>query len=334
MALVWLLGLISCEDITSEDLVLTGNIEDLVPSYVCTLDTYGLIIDDNAYIRMETETHADFDYWGLRISEVEYYLDDQLLGQVTTEPFIFNYKYEGLEAGTYTGKAKITISGDECEDVVIENSEDFTINVLSNDYSLSVDFFIDYNYVFEGETFMLTPYILEETSAEGSYIKQVSYYWDSTLIAQEQSEPFTFEYQVEGKAGTTHNWQASISYYDGAGNSKSYSYIYSNFEILESTDKLLWFDLKSHFQTYKNGQTVSVVLKSYIGSDLNESYSAKLYFEDTLIGQTSTFPYTLDYKLSGIDAGAYQIKCLWYVTDENGEVSLSDTDSSYVVVTE
>lgn len=326
--------LASCEDDNVGEYKLTGNIESLIPSSSYNVSgTTKAGSDGTQYLVVTPTLDDNFEYWGLTVKDVKYYIDGELAETVNASPYDLVYNISGMKAGTHEFLVKITIQGEECEDVVLEKSGTFTASSSGSTTSSSVAIYFDYNYVCKGETFQLTPYILEERSPENSKITKVEYYWDDKLVATKTQSPFTWEYPVTDEAGTSHSVKAVIQY--SYGNSTgSYSWYFGTYTIMDDDGSRYWWKRKlaDNDNIYQNGETVESVAKCYKGKDNKDTYSFKLYYDGKQIGESSTFPYEIDYKLVNQSTGSHTFKSEWTVKKSDGSTQTSSSESTIVII--
>jgi len=86
----------------------------------------------------------------------------------------------------------------------------------------------------------------------------------------------------------------------------------------------------TNYNAYEIGETVKSVVKSTKGKNCAENISVKLYFDDELIGSSSTFPYYNEFKLTNLKIGRHIMKCA--VTYEDDNVSVTYYPSREIVI--
>jgi len=332
-----LLGLFmtSCEDDNVGEYKLTGNIESLIPDYsysISTTVTSGS--NGTSYLVVTPKIDDNFEYWGLIVKRVDYYIDDVLFETITTSPYELVTSTTNISYGNHTVTAKITVCGEYCDDVALEKSDDFTVSSSGTVSSPSASIYVDYNYVCKGETLHVAPEILEEHSPEGSKITKVEYYWDDKLVESKTASPFTWDYVVNDDAGTSHSIRAYIRYSYGSNSTGSLNWSFGSYTIMEDDECRKWWTRKEadNKNEYRNGETVQSVAKCYKGKNCTDTYSFKLYYDDKQIAESSTFPYEIDYKLENQSAGSHTFKAEWTVKQADGGSHSSSTYETIIVI--
>ena len=296
---------VSCKDDYVGDYMLTGNIESLIPEN--SWDIEHTSTSDGKYILFKPELNSNFEYWGLSIKQVDYLLDGTLYKTEFAHPYELMVDKDNLSEGNHTITAKILIVGEACNDVVLEKSKDFNVSLNGSVSEVYGDFYIDYNYVTQGDYLVVIPELLIERSSEGCEIDKVEYFWDGELVATGTTEPFGLNYYIDDEIGTTHDLNMIIYYHDDNNSSLTYNWMLSSYKIYDVTDGFISWNIKSRRNDYVNGETISLIAKLFKGADVDTNFEIEFYFDDELIGKSSSFPYTLDYKLSDLSIGSHKI---------------------------
>lgn len=158
--------LFSCEDDNVGEFVLTGNVEHLIPDG--SYDLRKTIADDGQQVVFTPKFHLQFEYWGLTLRQVEYYIDDALYKKETQQPFELTISGKDVEAGGHKLVAKMTVAGEACDDVILEKECVFykhTDGIMSENPETPKyrgDFYINYNYVTKGDELVIIPELLVE----------------------------------------------------------------------------------------------------------------------------------------------------------------------------
>jgi len=328
-----LFALASCDEETSDDLILRGDIKDLVPNYTCVVECdYETASEDgNTYVMLSPKYNADLSMWGLKVRKIDYYIDNELVSTETTSPFVYQCHSSQWYLGLHSVKANITIGGDECNDVIISSNAHFYIND-NKAYSKHGDIYLEYNFVTTGDILHITPYLLEETSSEGCNINKVDYEWDGKIIQTCTEAPYSLSYKITEEVGSVHDLQVNIDYKDNSDIFLSYTFS-SNFKIYGDSDYILSCCNKSSRVIFNNGQTISLVAKLFKGKNITTDYNLEIYLDDKKIGEANSFPYNLNYKLDNQSPGLHKISKKWITIDQNGEKS-SQTSYEYIVIAE
>lgn len=322
---------ISCGDIEDEgEFKLTGNIEHLIPDGSYSLKKTNT--NDGQYILFTPYLNSNFEYWGLTLKQVEYYIDDVLYKTETKQPCELMINKDDMEAGNHKLKAMMTIVGEDCEDVILEKEDVFYISSTGSVSERHGEFYIDYNYVTQGDELVITPELLVARSSEGCKINEVRYYWDGSLISTATSSPYALNYKVDAESGTSHEIKLVIRYQDKYSNNLTYNWSFSNYKIYTADDSFGTWNVKSIRNDYVNGETLSLTAKLFKGSNVKKDYEVEFYLDNKIIGKSSNFPYTLDYKLVNLSKGSHKVKGK-IITKEDDSTS-SQSNEETIIITE
>ena len=330
MMLLSIFVISSCEDDNVGEYVLTGNIEHLIPEGTYDLNKTETI--GGQYIVFTPDLDSNFEYWGLSLKQVDYYIDDVLYTSEKTSPWEIMIDKNEMAKGNHKLKAEMTIIGQACDDVVLVKEESFYVPYDGEISERHGDIYIDYNYITKGEELVITPELLTSRSTEGCEFDEVKYFWDGKLIATYTSSPYTLRYKVDDEIETTHQIGVQIVYHDNFSKNLSYNWSYTTYKIKSPDDYSYSWRIKSGHNDYKNGENVSLVAKLYKGSNVKKEFEIELYFDDVLIGKSSSFPYELDYKLSNLSKGSHVFKGIFITKDGNGSSSL--ITENRIIITE
>lgn len=297
--------LISCEDKNVGDFFLTGNIENMIPEEA--YDLRRINSDDGKYIIYTPDLNSNFEYWGLSLERVEYYIDNDLYATEQVQPFELILNKNEMTIGTHTVNAKMTIVGEKCEDIVLEKTDEFYISETGIVSERHGDFFFEYNYVTKGEYLVITPELLLNRSTEGCEIDKVRYYFDGTLISTESVAPFALNYLVNEEVGSSHTIGVTIDYHDNENSNIIYNWSYVNYTICDEDDAFIYWDIKSNRNDYVNGEIISLTTRHFKGNNVQVDFEVEFYLDGKLIGHSTSFPYILNYTLSGLKIGAHTI---------------------------
>lgn len=309
---------------------LTGNIEKYIPKESYSLEHSVDTKDGTRYLTLTPKLNEKFDYWGLSLRQVEYYENGELLKTVDGPQGELSCKVSDLGVGRHEILAKMTIQGEECDDVVLEDSYDFAISSQGYVSQIRGDFYIDYNYVTAGEMLHITPYLLAERSSKECEIEKVVYYWDGDSIDTKTSSPFSLDYKVNDAEESKHELHLVI-YYNDVNGSGTYNWSHTNYEIQKKTETVEQWTIKSSREDYKIGETVQIVANRYKWQEQKETCTFNVYLDGTRIGGSVEFPYELNYEVRNISVGTHTIKGEFVTQGTNTRYSFSETKQ--IVVT-
>lgn len=294
----------SCTDENVGEFYLSGSIENLIPENSYSLDKTSTT---NGFIIFTPKLDSNFQYWGLTLQEVGYYIDGELYNSVSTEPFELVLKPNDIAIGNHKLSAKMKVVGEKCNDVILSKDFEFSVSTDGNITEQHGDFYIDYNRVSTGDILEITPFLNKARSSSGCEIDEVKYYWDGKLIGTETQSPFKLKYQVNDAADSQHSINVTIYYHDDSSSKLTYNWSYSIYRIYDQDDYMLYWDIKSNRNDYINGESIDIIAKLYKGNNVNLDFEIEFYLDDELIGKSKEFPYTLEYKLSNLSIGTHKI---------------------------
>lgn len=320
------IGMTSCNEETSEeDYKLKGDISQYVPKYTCDIDATILNGSDGyAYMKFSPIIRTDLAFWGLQLKNVKYFISGKSIGTGSGSEMNFETKVNQLPSSMYHVSAQFTIGGEECNDVTIEQEK----QIFVSSSSVNGFLYLDYNYVTKGDVLHIVPYAPPSNTI---HINKVTYTWDGKPY-ETSTFPYDWKHQVTEEAGSKHDLRATVNYTRGNSNA-TYSLSFSSFKILGEEDEIANTELMYDIKEYKNGQTIQLASKSYVGSGKKETYEIKYYLDDKLVGQTSTFPYIFKYKLLNESVGIHRFKCQAILKHEDGTEKISTYNNYDILVT-
>ena len=122
-----------------------------------------------------------------------------------------------------------------------------------------------------------------------------------------------------------------VRYSFNGKNESSYNYGFSNYTTLKEDNHFTVWNVMSGRNDFSLGESIPSIIKSYRGKNFKDKVSAKLYFDDTLIAETSSFPFKNEFKLTNQSIGIHKMKCAITVTSGNQKTTSCDEKS--IVVT-
>lgn len=272
-----------------------------------------------------TQTLIDNNW---KLKSVSYYIDEELIETVSEEPFALHYTAKNLKRGKHylsvIAQISNPVSGKETE--------------LSSTHEVSVgpgmNFYVDYNqYIKPGELFVATPYFLDKRSDSGCEIKSVTYWVDDEKVDTKNTAPFALSYNLPTD-DKKHELDVSISYSDGTGSQRIYYMTFSGIQFM-TADTREYVGILKGSSNFFVGDELSCYAKVYRGENVTGIDAVKVYLDDRFLGESSSFPYSIDYKLTTSDIGKHQLKFEWKQYDAAGNV-IKERNSYYtgIVVSE
>lgn len=101
---------------------LTGNIEKYIPEESYSLEqSIETKSDGMSYLILTPKLNEKFAFWGLNLQKVEYYENGELLMTANGPQGEFSSKITDLGVGRHEIIARMTIQGETCDDVILED---------------------------------------------------------------------------------------------------------------------------------------------------------------------------------------------------------------------
>lgn len=250
---------------------------------------------------------------GWVINTVNYYLDDELIEITNEKPYGLHYTAKDLNRGNHYLKiiAKISNSTNRKE------TELATIHKVEVGPGMNFD--VDYNqFVKPGEPLKATPYFLDKRSDSGCIIKSVTYWVDDEEVDTKISAPFELTYNLPSD-DKKHKMDVSISYSDRSEKSRIYYMSFSDIQFMKpDTHEYIgrWKGTSNFFV----GDIMECFAKIYRGENVSGTDNVKVYIGEKFIGDSSTFPFTIDYKFAQEDVGSHVLRFEWIGYDTSGNV--------------
>lgn len=315
---------VSCNDENVGEYKLSGNIEKLIPesSY------YIKSTINNDRIVFTPILSRQFAYWGITLKKVEYYIDGILCESEAGIQNELIVNEDEIAAGEHELEVRLTVGAENCDDVILVSKEKFH-TYAENVIGKKVECYLDYDYVTVGEIITITPELLKKQDSENYEIDKVAYYWDGTFLKSQNIAPYVLEHRIEDSE--MHSLQATV-YFHSTKNGAVYTCQYSQMDRwgYGDNDGIITWNLKSIENEYKNNETLNLIAKQFKGKNVQDNYSLDFYLDDELIGHTTTFPYTLSYKLKDIKIGKHTVMC---VQKKEGS-SVEKSSCKQIIITE
>lgn len=298
----------SCDDDPHDpDIILSGDISGLVPSYSAWLSCS--VTTSNKYIalRAEPKIYLDLNKWGLKVDKVDYYIDNVYQETKTNSPYIFTYESDEWTIGAHNLRADISISGKNIETLILPCTKDLDNTFHQVD---AADIYFDYNRVGPGEEFFIAAYLNADRSSPSTKVTSFSAEWDGMSMGAKNYNPYNLTKTVTDEAGSMHNISAKLTYTQGTG-TYSYSFSFYKYEICGPTTVAPSYQIKSRYKNFENGEYLRGIARIFIGSEVMAKYGFELYLDDVLIAETQQFPYDHEYKLIDLSIGDHILKKQW-----------------------
>lgn len=320
----------SCDnDSHDPDIILSGDISRLVPSYSAHLSCTYSAGNRHIYLSAEPSIYLDMDKWGLKVDKVDYYIDEEFCESKTVAPYKFTYESNEWITGAHSLRADITISGNNIETFILPCSKSLD---NSSHQEGAADIYFDYNRVGTGEEFFIAAYLNLDRSSSNTKVTSFSAEWDGVSMGKKTYSPYKLTKVVNDEAGSKHNVSASISYTQGTA-TKSHSFSFSSYEICGPTTVAPSYRIKSGYKDFENGEYLRGIARIYIGSEVNHNYGFEVYLDDELIAETMNFPYEHEYHLIGLSVGEHTLKEQWVRYNHDGQRISSYSTDEIITIT-
>ena len=320
----------SCIKEDIQDMNLSGDISKYVPDYSIDFD-YASVgsAEEGVYFLAAPDIRADFEMWGLYIKQIDYYLNDKLIGTRTAAPLAYSDHFDTFETNSYKAKAVVTIGGKKCDDYTFIKEKNITIQTsLRRPLAL----FMDYNYVSSGETFNFTPVIIKDQSSPTAEITKVNYKFGDESV-EVTTTPFKFTRVVTEPDDSSIPFTANITYRDSSS-ATSYSYSFST--SIKVGGEMYRHDagIQSSNRFYKNNQTLPLYAKLYPGKGyVNSVFRTTFQLDGKEIASTTDFQYLLNYPLSNLSQGVHILR-IAFESQKDGSGKQIQYNNEYFVITD
>lgn len=295
--------------------------------------------NDIVSFKAQVSTSINLDFWDLKISTVEYYVDGEYYTSSNTQPYSIYYQTDKWTYGEgHELKARIMIDNPNGNPFTIEISK--SINVMHNGVSgepeqnYNFDLWVDTNYATTGDVFKMEAIITDEMTSNVN-LKSITFRWDDEEIVLTKA-PYVFTRKITELPGTEHYVSAEAVYTVGNSTQKhTYSYIYSKYKIYGATDVVYNYSLKSYSREFKRNQTLKGRAKAFVGEDRkNENYGFVLYLDGVKIEESKSFPFDHEYPLSDLSIGKHVLQPTFVTYDENWRLLRSVSTKEEFEITE
>lgn len=215
----------------------------------------------------------------VKITKVEFYFDNELISTDYDSPYECNFTMSGLSPEMHKWTANI--SGKTCDD----NETYATITIKDHDLSDIVDFFLDYNFVGEGDTFTISGIINPEKSANGIELKSFKAYWDSEPMGTATSAPFSLSHVVKDAEKTKHKVKTEAIFSNGETSNSTL-----DVEIIDSHTSTLVNRLMSSNNIFNQSNTLRTKAILYKGKNYTGEVLLDIYFDGQKVATTKIIP--------------------------------------------
>lgn len=320
----------SCIKEDIQDMDLSGDISKYVPDYSIDFD-YASVggAEEGVYFLVAPDIRANFEMWGLYIKQIDYYLNDKLIGTCTDAPFAYSDHFDTFETNSYKAKAVITIGGKKCDDYTFIKEKNISIQTS---FRRPLALFMDYNYVSSGEIFNFTPVIIKDQSSPTAEITKVNYKFGDESIDITTS-PFTFSRVVTEPDESSIPFTANITYRDSSS-ATSYSYGFSTSIKVGGEMYRHSAGFQSSNRFYKNNQILPLYAKVYPGKGyVNSVFRTTFQLDGKEIASTTDFQFLLNYPLSNLSQGVHVLR-IAFESQKDGSGKQIQYNNEYFVITD
>lgn len=265
---------------------------------------------------------------GWELKSVSYYWDEEQIETANEKPFGFHYTAKNMKRGTHYLKVVAKISN-------YTNGQETELSTTHEvEVGPGINFYVDYNrYIKPGELLTAIPCFLDKRSSGGCQIKSVTYRVDDKTVETKTTAPFALSYNLP-QDDKKHKMDVSISYSDGTKASRLYSTTFNDIQFLKP-------DTHEYEGRWKGGSNFFVddvlecYAKIYRGENVTGTDHVKVYLDNIIIGESSAFPYSIDYKFTQKDVGNHSLRFDWKSYDKYGNVINEQTTyASGIIVSE
>lgn len=244
----------------------------------------------------------------IEITKVEFFFDDELISTSYSEPYKTECKKTNLSSDmTHTLYAHIY--GRTCP----ENETYIVLPIKEYNLAGTVDYYVDYNFVGEGDKFTISANLNPEKSAKGAYIKSFTANWGPYSMGKCNSEPFTLSHIVTDPVGTERDITVKMELSNGQT-------VYQKFyeTVLNNNAARAKNDILSSTTVFHQSDVLRCKAQTYVGKDYKGGHSLIVYFDDEQIASSKSFPFTYEKSMHNVAKGTHVLKCRWANLDSEG----------------
>lgn len=257
----------------------------------------------------------------VKITKVEFFFDDELISTDYDSPYECNFTMSGLSPEMHKWTAKIY--GKTCD----ENETTASITISDYDLSDFVDYFLDYNFVGEGDTFTISGIINPEKSAKGIEIKSFKAFWDSELMGTTTSAPFSLSHVVKDAEKTKHTVKTETIFSNGQTSNSTLEV-----DIIDPDTSVLINRLMSSNNIFKQSNTLRTKAILYKGKNFSSEVQLDIYFDGQKVASTKTYPYIFEKSLQNVSKGTHTLATQTTYIDINGREHTYDPTNQTITV--
>lgn len=131
--------------------------------------------------------------------------------------------------------------------------------------------------------------------------------------------------------GSKHTINITVYYHDDYSSNLTYNWTLSGYKVYAEDNGHVSWDIKSSRNDYINGESLILTANLFKGNEVKKKFEIEFYLDDKLIGKSSSFPYTLEYNLSGLSVGTHKVTGRYYERD--GDNYMSFDNSKTIIIT-
>ncbi len=258
----------------------------------------------------------------VEITKVEFFFDDELISTSYSEP----YKVEGEKSrlsADITHQLYAHIYGRSSAD----NETFIPLTIKEFIVAGRYDYYLDYNFVGEGDTFTISALLNPDKTDSKVFIKKFSANWGDYSIGTCENDPFSLSHFVVDNAGSDVDVTAKIELSNDVT-------ITAEIPVIIGGDNSTMFrnSIMSASNTFSQSDILRSKAQIFQGKNRKEDIELDIFLDDQKVASTKTFPFIFEKSLQNVSKGTHNLMSEWKRIDANGKGTEIDRVKTKIIV--
>lgn len=269
--------------------------------------------ESKTYLEVDTLDYYTLDRLNLTIKEARYYVDGQLTGTVTDEPFCFVGLIPALPDSDHTLKIEMDVTDEKGDKAINTSIHTFKPYNNAQYMTCSAINFDDKCYLQVDE--IDTPYRFD---ALGLTITEMRFYVDDKLIGTDNVAPYSYQGFINKLADTNHQLKIIYDVTTSTGETANRT-LTTAVHLYQQPDRLYSDAFPFNEKTYIQIDDISL---PYSLSSMGLKFSEiRFYLNDQLIDTDKEKPYGYDCLINLLYGDTHTVKAIYDVTAPDGTIA-------------